>query len=525
MFVRLLSVIALVAALSAQDTDTVLRVTSRLVQISVIAQDKNGNPVRDLTKDDFVLTDYKEPQPISIFSLEAAEPNSAPPEPAEKPGPLTITNRGVHANSRPMAVTVILFDALNIGSDDLQYGKNAVVRFLRTLHPGDPVAVYSIRGPQVRVVHDFTEDTASLIAAANNLSGTRVLGGSTPIGSGADDRAPTRLKAEWTLTALEVVARHLNGVPGRKNMIWISSGIPMNIGLDPALFNAARQAGVDQQLEDYGSRLHRIARILAEANVAVYPIDPAGVRTDPLKTALQIGNEQFSGHMVTAGGASAPQLETMRTIAALTGGLAYFNNDIEGNIRRATDDARITYTLGFYPAQQSWDGKFHDLQVIVKRPGVQVRTRSGYFAASVAELRPEREQSLKLAVASPLEGAAIGIKVNVQSNPLQFYGQEMTVEIDPRDLLFEQKQGRMRANVDAVFAQLSKNGRLVRGEKKTVIFNLTPESYDDALATGVFLTEQITIERNTSRVRVVLQDASTGAVGSVSIPVRGTGLN
>ncbi len=162
-----------------------------------------------------------------------------------------------------MAITVILFDALNIGTDDLQYGKNAVLRFLRTLHAGDPVAVYSIRGPQVRVVHDFNEDTASLIAAANNLSDS---------------------------------------------------------------------------------------------------------------------------------------------------------------------------------------------------PGVQIRARSGYFAASVAALRPEREQSLKLAAASPLEGAAIGIKVNVQSNPLQFYGQEMSVEIDPRDLLFAQNQGRMRANVDPVFAQLTKSG-------------------------------------------------------------------
>ncbi len=65
----------------------------------------------------------------------------------------------------------------------------------------------------------------------------------------------------------------------------------------------------------------------------------------------------------------------------------------------------------------------------------------------------------------------------------------------------------------------------MRGEKKTVFFNLTPESYEDALSTGVFLTEQITIERAASRLRVIVQDASTGAVGSVSIPVRGSPLN
>lgn len=81
----------------------------------------------------------------------------------------------------------------------------------------------------------------------------------------------------------------------------------------------------------------------------------------------------------------------MRLIAKQTGGLAFFNNDIAGNIRRAVEDGRVAYTLGFYPSEAAWDGKYHALEVTVQRLGVQVRTGAGYFAESISGSAPERE--------------------------------------------------------------------------------------------------------------------------------------
>jgi VWFA-related protein len=545
--------IALTCGLFAQQgTEPVLRVTSRLVQISVVAQDKHGDPVRDLTRDDFTITDNNNPQKISVFSLDVAEPSGAPPQSlnasAANDAPLVVSNRTLQPEQKRMGVTVIVLDALNLGStDDFVYARKQLLEFLKTLQVGDPVALYSINGPQVLLIHDFTDDMASLIQVARTLSSPKTEGeaGSSPMSfagdpssvgigsdphfaqvasmimraSQADAASQARVKTEWTFTALEAIARHLTGIPGRKNMIWISSGYPMNIGLSPEAFAAASQPGVNQELFGYSDRTDRIARLFAEAEVVVYPVDPGGVRTDRMYRASNNGRPS-SGRFVTAGEKAAPQMATIRAIAKQTGGIAYVNNAIAKNIREAVEDGRVTYTIGFYPSQMEWDGKFHSLKVTVNRPGVEVRTRAGYFAKSIAELPQERQQALRLAVSSPLEGEAIGVKVTVPANPLGWASQDVTVSIDPRDLRFQSKDGRMQSGVDVVFAQQAADGHIVKGEKKSIAYDLTPGNYQDALKNGLALPEKLWVERDATRVHVVVRDTVTGSVGSVSVPIR-----
>jgi VWFA-related protein len=533
-------------ALWAQETEPVLRVTTRLVQVSVVVEDKKGEPIRDLTRDDFTVIDNNQPRKIAVFSLDVAQGNAAPPAPTAAPTPLLVANRVARPEEKRIGVTVVVFDALNIrGLDQFTYGKKQLVEFLRTLQAGDPVALYFINGPVVRVAHDFTDDASALIDAAKRLTDSEILSdaGAAPslgeassvgdVGGGyfatiagflqqasqADEAARLRMTTEWTLTALEAIARHLTGIPGRKNLIWVSNGYPMNIGLSPEAFKAAAQVGVNQELFDYSDRTNRIARILAEAEVVVYPVDPAGVRTDSRYKASYAGHPS-NNRMITAGERAAPTIATIRAIAKQTGGLAFYNNEIAGNMRRAVDDGRVTYTLGFYPSQESWDGKYHTLKVSVDRKGAEVRTRDGYFAKAVAELAPEREEALKLAVASPLEGAAIGVKLQLPSNPLESSDQDLVVFIDAHDIQFESKEGRMHADVDVVFAQTAHDGSILKGERKTLALNLTADSYQEGMKNGLSLREHLAVNPTASRLRVVVRDAATGAEGSVSVPVK-----
>lgn len=92
--------------------------------------------------------------------------------------------------------------------------------------------------------------------------------------------------------------------------------------------------------------------------------------------------------------------------------------------------------------------------------------------------------------------------------------------MDPHDIRFDARDGRMCSEVDVIFAQQASDGRTIEGEKKTVQYALLQESYENALAKGLFLEEPITVDPRASRVRIVVRDASTGAVGSVSVPVR-----
>ena len=542
----------LITSLGGQETDTVLRVTSRLVQISVIAQDKKGNPVQDLTREDFKITDNKHAEPIAVFSLDSAAPLAASVE-RVKVDPLMIENRNGVQLTKSMAVSVVVVDGLNVSGDAFLYGKVAVVKFLKDLQPGDPVALYLINGPQARVIHDFTADASSLIRSAKEMAESPLmkdlgspslghgqtisglsdphfgaLGGMIAAGSQADNAAMLRLKTEWTLTALEAIARHLMGVPGRKNLIWVSSGFPIAIGLSPGAFMSAENKGTNQELFEYTERTQQISRLLAEAEVAVYPIDPVGVRVDSMyhpdlesrAGAAQVRGQQTSGHMVTEGEAAEPGHRTMLTISKQTGGMAYFNNDIAGNIRKAADDGKVSYTLGFYPADEAWDGKYHSLKVTVDRPGVEIRTRAGYFAKAVTELASERKDALRMAVASPLEGEAVGVKVKIPSNPLTGPSADLAVNIDPRDIHFEGKNGKLHGEVDVVFAQQSKDGRLVKGEQKTIEYDLSDETYQSSLKNGLTLPAQLTIDRSAFRLRIVVRDTFSGSVGSISVPVR-----
>jgi len=527
--------------------ETTLRVTTRLVQVSVVAHDRSGNPVRDLTRDDFTLTDSGHPQPISIFSMQVAEPVTSASDQADAPNPLVISNRTLRASEKPIAVTVILFDALNIPKlDDFLYAKREVVKFLSTLRPGDPVALYSINGPQVRVIHDFTDDSASLVQAAQKLSQSPIMNNAlasphfslsaghdrtaqlvTWLGeqSRRDEAARLRVTTEWTLTALADVAHHLAGIPGRKSLLWISDSFPITIGLDSHSLH-----GENQQLYFFSEREKDLGRLLTEAQVAVYPISPAGLVVDLIYSAAMSPGEAHatldywteSGHMITAGEEAAPRIAAMIELAKQTGGLAFYNaNGVLGSIHRAIEDASVSYILGFYPPESAWDGKYHEIGIKVRRAGVEVRGRKGYFAGSQeAESSPEREQELRLAAASPLEGAAIGIKVNVEFNPLIWYGQDIVLMIDPRDVRFEQTNDRMRAVVDVMLVQQDGSGRNLGGVKDTLLYALLPGSYERALSDGLFFDEKLTVLPGASRVRVVVRDISTGAVGSVTLRVR-----
>lgn len=385
----------------------------------------------------------------------------------------------------------------------------------------------------MQVLHDFTDDPRSLIQAVQGSGphGSSV-GAWLGEGGNASHGVLRAVTTEWTLGALEDVAHHLAGIPGRKNLVWISGAFPIRIGLNPRsisrcgtrLPESPRSAETNSGVQDFSEREKRIGRLFTEAQVAVYPVDPSGLHTRQVPNTGNLRPENAARHLAASSAAEA-DIESMLLLAKDTGGLAFYNsNDLASSIRSAADDARVTYTLGFYPPETAWDGKYHDPKVTVERAGLVVRAREGYLASTpTIESEPDREQALRLAVTSPLEAAAIGVQVKVQSNPLEWYGQKVVVAIDPRDLRFEAKDGRMRSEADLLFAQQASDGRTLEAQKKTFHYALPLDSYRESLAPSVNLEKQLTIQPQATRVRIVVRDASSGAVGSVSIPVRAAG--
>src|SRR4029079_14861206 len=148
----------------------------------------------------------------------------------------------------------------------------------------------------------------------------------------------------------------------------------------------------------------------------------------------------------------APNLppDVMLRLADERGGRAfYFNNDRAGSIRTAISDAEVSYTLGFYPSENAFDGKFHNLEVKVARPDIEVRHRTGYFA--VKDQAPddkERRSIIAELMTSPLDASQIGLQASVQADKTDAKASRLLLRIDAADLHFDRRNDRWGGIVD-----------------------------------------------------------------------------
>ena len=228
---------------------------------------------------------------------------------------------------------------------------------------------------------------------------------------------------------LEAVARHLATVPGRKNLVWISSGFPTVV--------SSRYSDL---LPDFTPRMEETARVLTDANLAFYAVDARGLlggfpgmSLSSINMVPNIGSPPFFSPIPPRAPvptqASSPQtmvsLETWSLdgtdafdrLANLTGGRTFSNsNGIEDSIQSALDDAALDYTLGFYPSEAVQKPNWHKLKVRVDQRGVRVRYREKYFA-SPTEASDDTRRALPALLKDPLD--ATQLQLVAQASPDQ----------------------------------------------------------------------------------------------------------
>ncbi|MCW5981524.1 MAG: VWA domain-containing protein [Bryobacteraceae bacterium] len=503
-----------------------VRVTTRLVEISIVAETKDGQPVEGLAREDFAVFDKGRRQEIAIFTAAPAVPPAAA---VPKLPPDTYTNRLEQLIGPAASPTMILFDGLNTHITDQAYARRQIVRFIEQLRPGDRVALCVLgRGPRVLV--DFTDDAPALLEALAKFKGEQAPSLDAPLydpGIAAPEHFNSWLgeltfnlvdhfdedRAFRTSRTLVSIASHLERLPGRKNLIWVSGSFPISFELDALprpQMKSRRPRAVSPEIE-------RAARALNNANVAVYPVDARGLmapqeyRADRAEvTPSQPGRDQAT-------------FATMRVLASRTGGRPYYNaNDLVAAMRRALDDCRKTYLLGYYPAHDEWNNRFREIKVEVARPGVQLHHRGGYFAqAGEPDETWYREQVLEAATFSPLDATRLGLTVHAAA------GQEGEVNlelmIDARDITFhpKEKEGVWECGLDLWLVQLDEKEQRIKTAANTNNLRLNRATYDQVMqAKGLRLRERLHPDPKAKLLRVVLRDSGSGAVGSVTVPLR-----
>lgn len=534
---------ALAAALAKGQAELTLRTGTRLVQISVIAQDRKGCPVLDLKREDFQLFDNNKPREVQVFNLDRVEPS--PASTTASPAGNTFTNT-TGDRSAAAGITVIVLDSLNTKWTDQSQAAVQIIRFLRQIQPGDRIAIYSLEYSGFRVLHDFTRDASDLvqrlsvwngeIAPKSDMSNAlaSVLSGEDPIHRWKELAGDAQTHdTPKTLRALKLIAQRLEGIPGRKNVIWISDGFPVvewgNLSVSAApgphdprgpevapilaeRYGMARDSG-GKAHDTIGSSSSHYREFLAamkyisQANVAIYPIDIQG---------LLGGTASESAHLY-----QDSTQQAMLEIAKKTGGRAFINdNDVSRAISKSVEDSRVTYTLGFYPDSDHIDGKFHTIAIrIPRRRDVTLRYQMGYLnEAFAASDLARRKRDLEQAFWSPLDANAIPLKAEVSWLP--FGRALLNLNIDaPRLALIQGPNLRYKDEVDILILQRDETGNVFGRINETIQMELREASYRELLLSGVLYRREIEIEPNATVIRLVVRDSGTGNMGSLTVPV------
>jgi len=495
-----------------------LRVTTRLVQFDVIVLDKRGSPVAGLTKDDFAVFDNKSQRTIQLFSVETSQmlPGATPVLP-----PDTYTNE-IQAAGVPSNLTVILLDSFNTGSLDQAYMRSQIAKLLGTLRAEDRVALYTL-GARLRVLHEFTSDASKLAESLKKYLGERALdmdvGKSESMSvlhknleavsqdAGIDENQAFAMDHRHpTAEALRMIAEHLGSLPGRKNLLWVSSSFPFS------LEGNNLQRTPDGQKIPYATDVELTMRALTEANVAVYPVDAHGLVTD----------RPGEGRSAASMEQDMENFGAMEILARRTGGFAFYNtNAIKGSIRQAIDESRVTYRLGFYPEDANWDGSFHKLHVNVNRPEAHVQTREGYFALPEPKIAGQTWAEMLSEIAtSPVE--ATGIRIRAQVTPPYEPGEKtlsLVLSLDTAQFQFARDGGAWNDVVSVAYIQLDEKNRVIETRPLRLPLAIDSETYAQLMKQGMILTRDVQVLPDAAGVQIIVRDGGSGRIGSVHIPL------
>lgn len=384
---------ALVAQSASPQQPPRFRTSVDLVHLDVSVLDRDRRPVRGLKPADFTVLEDGRPQAITVF--EAFEvPDDPPPKAAwvRAVAPDVRSNQGLETGR---LFLIILDDAvMQADPRAVSDGKKAARAFVEKLRGGDLAAVIFTRDN--RHAQDYTADRALLLKAIDRFTiGSRDMGP-------AEMQWTDQLYFMFSVDTLYNAVTALSSIADRrKAIVYIGQGLPF----DPGDLGAP-SLGLPETGQSGTSRNANASAILRRlfdtferarlANVNVYAMDPCGLR------APKPPSSGAAGPVPTC--QPGLEVEYLRDLASGTGGRAFVNtNDLVPAVDAIYEENASYYLLGFAAERQ--DGKHRRLEVRVNRPGVTVRTRTGYRAESTGNLETRRARL----AASPAGAALAGI--------------------------------------------------------------------------------------------------------------------
>jgi VWFA-related protein len=540
----------------------VIRIDVNLVQVDAVVTDSKGKPVTNLTRDDFEILQDGQPQKLTAFEFVAVKNRTAMLDslifevnPGNRVVGVAPPPRRTQLKREEIRRTLaIVIDDLALSFDSTVRVRDALKKWVNDeMQEGDLVAIVRtsagmgslqrftmdkqvlfaaidlIRYQPGRVgVSSFAPATGAPPAAVNLETGETIVDENGEPVRDTIDRSVFEDEVEHaylvgTLGAIQYVVRGLKDLPGRKSLILFSESMKFTFLEGPGMVRVATLANATSE-----TRIRKLADEASRSSVVLYAIDPRGViytgltAEDNLSGMTQTEMNRVSSDRMQR---LIESRDGMVELAQRTGGLfVKDSNDMSSSLRQAVDDGDGYYLLGYQPEldtfEQSKNFAYHSIKVRVKRPGLTVRSRNGFFGRPDSEdvVPQTRKSQITTALSSPFASDDLRVRLTGLFSPSEKGASaiEAMLHIDARDLKFSDgPDGKKVAKGDIVAVTFDAEGEQVDTIARSWEVTVQPTDFDKFLNAGFVYTAVLPIKKAGGyQLRAVVRDSTSERIGS-----------
>jgi VWFA-related protein len=516
--------------------------STELVLIPTVVNDKSGAYISSLKKEEFSLKQDGKSYPIAVFE----EVKTNPARLLRSAGEHETFSNFESGSSEYHRFNIIVLDFVNTPFADQASARNALVKFLSEVaESNEPMCLLALTRGGLTLLHDFTDDPKLLAAAlrqatSNNAPLTHEsivdpghpLPGD-PLGGTLTQLIREQLQSEAhlastegksaafiTVQALQQIAKAFRGLPGRKSLIWASSGFPFS--LSPSTCDSECE---DHQPDEMQSTYDNLWRMMNDAQIAIYSVDLRSSDSSLLTIGgvrpSDIGDPQFDTD-AQAQSKRAETDSTLRLFAENTGGKAFLGGgNLVQSFRQATQDDSSYYMLGYYVSRNAKPG-WHQVSVTTSRKGAHARYRNG-FLLSRDTSTTSAQQDIKLALIAPLDFVGVPVSVTWSGREAGKSGGKTRVQFDlvmPANFasVDESDQNHMVVDIAAVARNL--NGNVVAEVSQRIEAHLKSDGLEQIQHNGMTYRNGLQLPPGEYTVRFVVRDSLGDRTGSVAAPIK-----
>jgi VWFA-related protein len=527
----------------------VIRINVNLVQVDAVVTDSKGKPVTNLKAEDFEVRQDGELQKIRNFEfVRVANPLRG----------LEVPSRAVSAVGLPGApppppppsadkvrrTVALLVDDLAMSFDGTVHVRDALRKWVNDeMQPGDLVSVVRTNAA-MGALQQFSNDKRLLLSAIDRVKyqpGRVSVGGFKPFDPGfgitIDEETGEEVEVVGPNTslfddevknayltgsynAIRYVIRGLRDLPGRKSLVIFSEDLSL----------PSRNSLADQRkaVED---RLRLLAEEAIRSSVVIHVVDARGsvytgataednLNDRTAQSRLEVQRQRIDDYVASQDG--------MSLLSQRTGGLFISgNNNLADALRKSVSDGDGYYLLGYQPEGATFDLKddlvrYHSIKVRLKRPGLTIRSRSGFYGlsdvGSPTTEKPTPVAQLAHAIVSPFTTGDIRVRMTTSFSYSEKDGSYVNtwLHVDAHDLAFkEESDGTRTAVADIAVFTFDPDGEPSQTDNRTWTIRIKKDGYEDVLRNGLLYAIPVKFKRSGPyQLRVAIRDATSEKLGS-----------